>query len=127
MYDGSHIVLLMLNFFARFYKELLFAGKLYVPVLPKYMGTKGDEVVFAYSDAEKDALGSGYDISYLKGLGELDSEHLCSFIWGKNRKLQQLNCTPEEYPELLEDLAITFSKTTENANARREIFGGVTS
>ena len=121
-YDGAHIGLLMLNFFARYYKELLFAGKLYSPVLPTYMGRKGDKIAFAYTEEEKNKL-VGYDISFLKGLGELDDELLAPFIWNKNtRKLKQLTCSPNEYDELIESLAITFSKTAENANARREIF-----
>lgn len=78
--DGSHIRTLMLTFFFRFMRPLIENGHIYIAQPPLFKLTKGKEVRYAYSDAERDKyiaeLGGNADIQRYKGLGEMDPEQL---------------------------------------------------
>lgn len=77
--DGSHIRTLLLTFFFRHMRPLIEDGHVYLAQPPLYRITKNKEHIYAYSDAERDAIleGAGKcDIQRYKGLGEMDSDQL---------------------------------------------------
>ena len=75
--DGAHIRTLLLTLLYRFFRPLIDAGHVYIAQPPLYKIKKGKEIVYAYSDKERDAKTSdGADIQRYKGLGEMNSDEL---------------------------------------------------
>ena len=78
--DGEHIATLLLTFFYRHLKEIIEAGYLYIALPPLYKIQKGKDVVYAYSDSEKDNTLKTSDgkanIQRYKGLGEMNPGQL---------------------------------------------------
>ena len=73
--DGAHIRTLLLTFFFRYMVELIEAGYIFIAQPPLYKITRGKNIRYAYSDAEKDMvvedMGGRVSISRYKGLGEM--------------------------------------------------------
>jgi len=106
--DGSHIDLLLINFFFQFYPEIIRQGKLYSIKTPLYIITdkKGKrEYIFTHEEMDKKRkqIPQTSNVSYAKGLGELEPEILGELAFGKNRKLIQFQAEDEEALESLLD------------------------
>ncbi|EKD46831.1 MAG: hypothetical protein ACD_67C00054G0002 [uncultured bacterium] len=54
--DGSHIRVLLLTFFYRYFEELITNGNIYIAQPPLYRIQKGKDVRWVYDDKEKDAI-----------------------------------------------------------------------
>jgi DNA gyrase subunit B len=89
--DGQHIRTLLLTLLFRFMRPLIEAGHVYLGQPPLYkIKWNGGEVMYAYSDRERDGLvtagqeagkklpKSGEAIQRFKGLGEMNAEELWS-------------------------------------------------
>ena len=77
--DGSHICTLMLTFFFRFMRPLIEGGYVYIAQPPLFKLQKGQNVKYAYNDAEMAKLSAempGAKVSRYKGLGEMNPEQL---------------------------------------------------
>jgi DNA gyrase subunit B len=81
--DGSHIRTLMLTFFFRYMQPLIEEGHLYIAQPPLYRIVYKNQVLYAYTDADKDRqfkeLGVNPDkvsLSRYKGLGEMTATQL---------------------------------------------------
>ncbi len=78
--DGAHIRAILLTFFFRYMKDLLYNGNVYVGLPPLYKVSKKDNVEYVYSDKELpeaiERVGKGYTIQRYKGLGEMNPEQL---------------------------------------------------
>ncbi len=84
--DGAHIRTLLLTLFYRYYLPVIEKGYLYIALPPLFRIQKGKEIVYAYSEGEKDKLvgaaqralpgGQGFSVQRYKGLGEMNPEQL---------------------------------------------------
>ncbi len=80
--DGSHIRILLLTFFYRYFKRLVEEGYIYAAQPPLYQLSYNKNIVYAYSDEERDAYleeipeGTKVSLQRYKGLGEMDAEQL---------------------------------------------------
>lgn len=79
--DGNHISCLLLTFFYRYMQPLIEAGYIYIAQPPLYKIQKGKEIVYTYSEQEKDAVlqkmgTEGISIQRYKGLGEMNPKQL---------------------------------------------------
>ena len=82
--DGSHIAILLLTLYYRYFKELIENGNIYLAMPPLYKVISGKQKFFVYSDAERDekieelkAAGKRVtNIMRFKGLGEMDMVEL---------------------------------------------------
>ncbi len=94
--DGSHIRTLLLTFFFRNMKPLVADGYLYIAQPPLFRVGYGKEKVYAYSEAERDAVikrinKENISIQRYKGLGEMNPEQLWETTMDpRNRTLLQV-------------------------------------
>ncbi len=116
--DGSHIRTLILTLFYRYFRPIIDGGYLYIALPPLYKIMKGKEVIYAYTDEEKNKIigkeGDGMEeiieeevaeedeevkvknapkfrIQRYKGLGEMNAEELKETTMdASNRILKQV-------------------------------------
>ena len=80
--DGSHIRILLLTFFYRYFRPLVEGGYIYAAQPPLYKIDYNKVSKYVYSDEEKDEYmktipeGVKVTIQRYKGLGEMDAEQL---------------------------------------------------
>jgi len=88
--DGLHIRNLLLTFFLSFFDQLVISGHLYVLETPLFRVRKGHDILYCYSEAERDRaaaqLGAKCEITRFKGLGEISPDDFGEFI-GQNMRL----------------------------------------
>ena len=80
--DGSHIRILLLTLFYRFFKPVVEHGHVYAANPPLYKIVYGKNIKYVLSDDEKDEyvktlpVNAKYTITRMKGLGEMDADEL---------------------------------------------------
>ncbi len=78
--DGAHIQNLLLTFFYRYMRDLIYHKMLYIALPPLYRIAKGKNEYYLYTDEEleekKAELKNGYTITRYKGLGEMNATQL---------------------------------------------------
>lgn len=111
--DGMHIICLVTTMIHRLCPQLIEKGYLYYAMTPLFEITdrtgKKVETLYAFSDAERDALIAGKDpkkltIQRSKGLGENDAEMMARFITPGTRKLVRITDSEAEAMESAFDL-----------------------
>ena len=80
--DGSHIRVLLLTLFYRFFKPIVEAGHVYAAQPPLFCIKHGKTIKYVLNPQERDEYlaslkeNTKYDIMRMKGLGEMDAEEL---------------------------------------------------
>ena len=80
--DGSHIRVLLLTLFYRFFRPIVDAGHVYAAQPPLFVIKHGKNIKYVLNEQERDEYlatlspNTKYDIMRMKGLGEMDAEEL---------------------------------------------------
>lgn len=82
--DGAHIRTLLMTLFYRYFRPIIEQGHLYIAQPPLYRIQKNKDVIYAYSDSQKDEIikqmggdkGEKVNIQRYKGLGEMNPDQL---------------------------------------------------
>ena len=80
--DGSHIRVLLLTLFYRFFRPIVEAGYVYAAQPPLFVIKHGKNIKYVLNEQERDEYlatlspNTKYDIMRMKGLGEMDAEEL---------------------------------------------------
>lgn len=91
--DGSHIRVLLLTLFYRFFKPIVEAGHVYAAQPPLYVIKHGKTIKYVLNEQERDEYlaslspNTKYDIARMKGLGEMDAEELNETTMDINKRV----------------------------------------
>lgn len=90
--DGSHIRILLLTLFYRFFKPIIEGGYVYIANPPLYKITIGKNFKWILNEKEKDEYLNSLpetakpNIQRMKGLGEMDADELCDTTMSINNR-----------------------------------------
>ena len=91
--DGSHIRVLLLTLFYRFFKPIVEAGHVYAAQPPLFVIKHGKTIKYVLNEEERDEYlktlspNTKYDIMRMKGLGEMDAEELNETTMDINKRI----------------------------------------
>ena len=91
--DGSHIRVLLLTLFYRFFKPIVEAGHVYAAQPPLFCIKHGKTIKYVLNEQERNQYlstlkeNTKYDVFRMKGLGEMDAEELCETTMDINTRV----------------------------------------
>jgi len=91
--DGSHIRVLLLTLFYRFFRPIVEAGHVYAAQPPLFVIKHGKTIKYVLNEQERDEYLASlspnmkYDIARMKGLGEMDAEELNETTMDINKRI----------------------------------------
>ena len=91
--DGSHIRVLLLTLFYRFFKPIVEAGHVYAAQPPLFVIKHGKTIKYVLNETERDEYlatlspNTKYDVMRMKGLGEMDAEELNETTMDINKRV----------------------------------------
>ena len=91
--DGSHIRVLLLTLFFRFFRPIVEAGHIYAAQPPLFCIKHGKTIKYVLNEEERDAYlatlspNTNKDIMRMKGLGEMDAEELNETTMDINKRI----------------------------------------
>ncbi len=91
--DGSHIRVLLLTLFYRFFRPIVEAGHVYAAQPPLFVIKHGKTIKYVLNETERDeylatlSSNTKYDIARMKGLGEMDAEELNETTMDINKRI----------------------------------------
>ncbi len=91
--DGSHIRVLLLTLFYRFFRPIVEAGHVYAAQPPLFCIKHGKTIKYVLNEQERDdylaslSPNTKYDIMRMKGLGEMDAEELNETTMDINKRI----------------------------------------
>ena len=91
--DGSHIRVLLLTLFYRFFRPIVEAGHVYAAQPPLFCIKHGKTIKYVLNEEERDEYiaslnpNTKYDLARMKGLGEMDAEELNETTMDINKRI----------------------------------------
>ena len=91
--DGSHIRVLLLTLFYRFFRPIVEAGHVYAAQPPLFCIKHGKTIKYVLNEQERDQYiaslndNTKYDVARMKGLGEMDAEELNETTMDINKRI----------------------------------------
>lgn len=91
--DGSHIRVLLLTLFYRFFRPIVEAGHVYAAQPPLFVIKHGKKIKYVLNEKERDEYlatlspNTKYEIMRMKGLGEMDAEELNETTMDINKRI----------------------------------------